>query len=37
MLIKQVHQKSVIVVTIVISYIIVWSVNQLFAIDVMIY
>ena len=36
-LIKQVHQNSVTFVTIGISWIIVWSFNQMFAIDVMIY
>ena len=37
MLIKQVHQKSVIFVTISISNIIVLSVNQMSVIDVLIY
>ena len=37
MLIKQVHQKSVILVTIGISYIIVLSFNEISAIDDMIY
>ena len=37
MLIKQVHQKSVVFVTIGISYFIVLSFNQMYAIDVMAY